>query len=679
MRRLLLALAAASFAATLPPPAALAQEPQPASLAPAALADAQGTRLIYPWRFRAGDAPDWAAADFDDSDWTPLSPLLPADALPPGGWPGVGWFRRHLRIDERLWGTPLEMTLQAVGTAEVYLDGELLFRADTRDPSGPRGSRPARLGPWPFSFSPHRDHVLAVRYVFAPPAASAAPPEQGFVLTLRREGGLAAARRTGEVLVALTGALAFSALLHLALYLFYRRLPENLFFGLLMLALALLLFRDYALLSFSEGAWPAQLNRLLAPLLPLVATLFALLTYYAVRANPVPRSWRLFAVALVPLAPAVAMAPEPFATWTWFSYMALVMAEIVRVERSGRTVEREGGIIVLLGLALLFACVTLQVLGIVGLVNPVGGFRYVYAAGVLAAAGAMSLFLARSFARTSLHLEHRLAEVEGLARQVLEHERQAHNQELRARLLEAENLRKSRELEAARALQLSMLPSGLPKLDGIDVAAAMTTASEIGGDSYDFRVEAGGAMVAAVGDATGHGVAAGIMVTAVKALFAALPLGPDLGATLAECDRVVRGLNVRRRHMCLALARVTPRALTVCSAAMPPALIHRAATGIVEEVGAGALPLGGQLSPSYEQHTVTLYPGDTVLLASDGLYELPGPAGDAFGFDRAATALRAAAAAPAQEVVALLSAAAAAWRGEREQADDLTLVVLQVS
>jgi serine phosphatase RsbU (regulator of sigma subunit) len=71
-------------------------------------------------------------------------------------------------------------------------------------------------------------------------------------------------------------------------------------------------------------------------------------------------------------------------------------------------------------------------------------------------------------------------------------------------------------------------------------------------------------------------------------------------------------------------------------------------------------------------------PGDTVLFATDGFPELLDPGGATLGFDGAAQALREVAGAPAAEVVARLKATAAAWRRDREQADDMTFVVVRV-
>jgi sigma-B regulation protein RsbU (phosphoserine phosphatase) len=110
---------------------------------------------------------------------------------------------------------------------------------------------------------------------------------------------------------------------------------------------------------------------------------------------------------------------------------------------------------------------------------------------------------------------------------------------------------------------------------------------------------------------------------------------------------------------------------------MPPVLLCRSTTGEVEELGIGGLPLGGRLSPLYQQQGAVLAPGDTLLFATDGFHELLDPAGNALGFEGVKKALRRAAGAPAREVVARLTTAVATWRGAREQVDDITFVVVR--
>ena len=132
------------------------------------------------------------------------------------------------------------------------------------------------------------------------------------------------------------------------------------------------------------------------------------------------------------------------------------------------------------------------------------GVRNVYIFGMIASAAGVSLHIARSLGDS--------------------------------RAVEAESARKGQELARARELQLSMLPRELPCVPGLDVAATTSTAAEVGGDFYDARPDGSGGLLIAFGDATGHGLAAGIMVTAVKALFTSLEPDRPILELLVACD-----------------------------------------------------------------------------------------------------------------------------------------------
>lgn len=262
---------------------------------------------------------------------------------------------------------------------------------------------------------------------------------------------------------------------------------------------------------------------------------------------------------------------------------------------------------------------------------------------------------------------------------LLQEERLRKERELEERLLRVEYDRKSEELEEARRFQLSLLPKELPEHDGLEVAVAMTTATEVGGDFYDFHRGLDGTLTVAVGDATGHGARAGTMVTVIKSLFCAWA-GGGPGRFLEEANRAIKRMDLGRMAMALSLARFQGRRMTVASAGMPPALIHRRASGRVEEVVLAGMPLGG-LDPTYTEREMVLALGDTVLLLSDGLPELPDADGDPMGYPAVRELFEAAAGrAPADldELIAELEAAARRWAGDAAPADDRTYVVVRV-
>lgn len=291
---------------------------------------------------------------------------------------------------------------------------------------------------------------------------------------------------------------------------------------------------------------------------------------------------------------------------------------------------------------------------------------------------------------------------------LVQEESRRKERELHERLLRAEYDRKSEELEEARRFQLSLLPRELPEHPAYEVAVAMTTATEVGGDFYDFHLDPGGdgeacgALTAAVGDATGHGARAGTMVTVIKSLFSAAAGTAPPGRFLEESNRAIKRMELGRMAMALALARFEPLVgheggsgnghgaggcrMTVASAGMPPVLVHRRATGRVEEVVLAGMPLGG-LDPAYSEREVLLGPGDTVLLLSDGLPELADADGDPLGYaavrelfeEAAGRAPDAAGRRPAlRELIGELESAARRWAGESAPADDRTFVVVRV-
>lgn len=267
-------------------------------------------------------------------------------------------------------------------------------------------------------------------------------------------------------------------------------------------------------------------------------------------------------------------------------------------------------------------------------------------------------------------------ELEEQRRRLVAEERLRREQEVDRTRLEAEDRRKSAELEDARQFQLSLLPRGMPRVAGLELAAHMRTATEVGGDYYDFRVD-GELLTVAVGDATGHGLRAGTMVTVLKSLFTDRGGPEPLETFLGRANRTIKRMELGRVTMAMGLARFAGDRLEVALAGMPPVLVHRAATGRVEELMVEALPLGGLAEGEYRRLETRLASGDTVLVLSDGLPELPSPDGDPYGYRRCRDAFAEAAAGTPDEVVARLLAAAESWAGTATPADDMTFVVVR--
>jgi serine phosphatase RsbU (regulator of sigma subunit) len=260
---------------------------------------------------------------------------------------------------------------------------------------------------------------------------------------------------------------------------------------------------------------------------------------------------------------------------------------------------------------------------------------------------------------------------------LVEQERATKEQELQQRLLAVEYERKSDELEDARRFQLSMLPKVVPQHEAFDVAVFTKTATEVGGDYYDFHVEDEKLSVT-IGDATGHGAKAGTMVTVVKTLFAGYHEEIAPSEFLRDAAERIRRMDLGRMAMALCLARFEGATLTLASAGMPPLFVHRAGRGTVEEIGLGATPLG-TMGGDYAETSVVLEPGDTILLLTDGFPELMNDEGQQIGYTAAADLFAAAArASDAAGVIDSLAGAARRWHGETAPNDDVTFVVVRL-
>ncbi|MDQ6799942.1 MAG: SpoIIE family protein phosphatase [Acidobacteriota bacterium] len=237
--------------------------------------------------------------------------------------------------------------------------------------------------------------------------------------------------------------------------------------------------------------------------------------------------------------------------------------------------------------------------------------------------------------------------------------------------------RKSVELEEARRFQLSMLPKEVPQLKEYNIAVFTQTATEVGGDYYDFHVEPGRSLSVTIGDATGHGARAGTMVAVIKALFAGYGGVQSPAEFLHDAAEKVRRMDLGRMAMALQLARFEGYHVTIASAGMPPAYLHRVANGTVEEVAHSATPLG-TLGDTYNDITLNMSVGDTLLFMSDGFPELMSGSGQQLGYPGAADAFGAAAKAETSDgVIAELSDVVRRWHGEQAPNDDVTFVVVR--
>jgi serine phosphatase RsbU (regulator of sigma subunit) len=250
--------------------------------------------------------------------------------------------------------------------------------------------------------------------------------------------------------------------------------------------------------------------------------------------------------------------------------------------------------------------------------------------------------------------------------------------ESQARALQAEHQRKTQELEEARLLQLSMLPTKLPDIPGWELSVFMSTASEVGGDYYDFHPQCReGLMTAVVGDATGHGLKAGTLVAVIKGLFMAESSDGDFKTFMKRCSTTIKRMHLGNLYMGLILLRLGPGRATLCSAGMPPVIHFEAAKGRSNPIHLKGLPLGAYNSRPVPCQELTMAQGDSLLLLSDGLAEAFNEEGQMFGYQRIQDIFTRAAPQGPEHVISALTQASQEWLQAAPPEDDITLMVLR--
>jgi serine phosphatase RsbU (regulator of sigma subunit)/predicted ester cyclase len=252
----------------------------------------------------------------------------------------------------------------------------------------------------------------------------------------------------------------------------------------------------------------------------------------------------------------------------------------------------------------------------------------------------------------------------------------------RLRAAEArERERIEQELRVARRIQQELLPETLPNLDGWRIATHYGPAREVGGDFYDFLELSNGRLGLVVGDATGHGMpAALVMATTRGMLRAVVRYSESPGEVLARVNEAL-------------VAEIPPSTFVTCFyGVLDPEdgrfryanaghnLPCRRHGGQADELRARGMPLGLMPGMSYEEKEVVLEKGEHALFYSDGLVEAHDPQGEMFGFPRLRRMVAEHAAEDGSLVAFLMDELRSFTGGDGwEQEDDITLVTLQRS
>ncbi len=246
----------------------------------------------------------------------------------------------------------------------------------------------------------------------------------------------------------------------------------------------------------------------------------------------------------------------------------------------------------------------------------------------------------------------------------------------KARLRQIEEDRKNKELHAAKELQISLLPKTNPQREDLDIATFIRSSTEVGGDYYDFDVQKDGTIISICGDATGHGVASGMMVSVTKAGLKGIGNSKP-NELLQRLNNVVKDVDLGTLRMSLNVAEVGQNEVQISSAAMPPVYLYKAASKTIEEFMNNGLPLGGLRDEAFELVTRNFETGDVLIQLSDGLPEAPNLKGEPFDYEQLKNLIKNNCHLSAQEIVNTLIQSVDIWLEGKHNPDDITLIVIK--
>ena len=258
---------------------------------------------------------------------------------------------------------------------------------------------------------------------------------------------------------------------------------------------------------------------------------------------------------------------------------------------------------------------------------------------------------------------------------------EAHRRDIAAKL-ESER-RAAHELEIAKQVQARLFPQALPQVETLEYAGICIQAREVGGDYYDFLQLPDGRLGIAVGDVSGKGVGAALMMASLEASLRALALVvQDPADLMGRVNTLMCQASASNRYATLFYAEYDPsrRRLSYVNAGHNPPMVLRNSVGSCQvqrlEVGGSVIGLFPQ---KYQRGLFSHEPGDLIVLFTDGVSESMNVRDEEWGEERLIELAKTCHGLPALEGMSRILAAAQAFAAGAPQHDDMTLVVLRVA
>lgn len=242
--------------------------------------------------------------------------------------------------------------------------------------------------------------------------------------------------------------------------------------------------------------------------------------------------------------------------------------------------------------------------------------------------------------------------------------------------------RMGKELELAAGIQQDLLPKKMPKIPGLDVAAGIIPAAEVGGDVYDFISPDEDNYYGYVGDVTGHGVPAGLLVSVTSALIHSYSHLHDPKQILIEANKIIKQKTRANMFVTLVLWHwnVTSQKMTLVSAGHEVALKYSAGPVKTDELQKGGIALGmmPDITALLKDQPVELEKNDCIILYTDGVPEAWRNEKEQYGMPEFKRVVTQSCDLPSAESIKVaLLADVKQWTAGYEQKDDITVMVLR--
>ncbi len=244
--------------------------------------------------------------------------------------------------------------------------------------------------------------------------------------------------------------------------------------------------------------------------------------------------------------------------------------------------------------------------------------------------------------------------------------------------------RVAKELEIAKAIQEDIIPKELPKLEGLDIAASVQPAAEIGGDCYDFIELDEHRTLMYLGDVTGHGVPAGLLVSVANAIIYAYSHLKEIMQIMVKTNAILQAKSQANMFITLAMLSWNGKTkkMDYISAGHEKILHYKADKKEIIELESGGIALGmvPDCSKLLKKHPIDLKKGDSIIVYSDGIPEAWGNKKDQYGMARLRRVFLDAVehhGKTAEEIRTTIIEDLTSFMGKTPQADDITLMVVK--